>query len=257
MQIHHLALDGPPNWLVPELADVAMVHVTEGLDAVSASVNEAQRGLLPAHGTIVVAQSTALDLTRAPDSKSILCIQLQELPGRICGDALREIPAPPDSRWTLDVRELYADRTIARLERLIPNLRGTILGRKVLSPADLEGLNINLEGGIRIPVPAISISSFCGAPFRDREITLAIHGAISHRRCDTSRSGTGWNFRVSGRGGRLVDDRFIRGSQAAAPQLERLSVRAIPLARRDFVGLAPSGLFEKSFTSVDSGSIMG
>lgn len=66
---------------------------------------------------------------------------------------------------------MYADRIIARLERLIPNLRASILGRKVLSPADLEGLNINLEGGIRIPVPVISISSFCGVPLRDRTIT--------------------------------------------------------------------------------------
>jgi phytoene dehydrogenase-like protein len=146
MQIH-LALDRRPDWLVPELADVAMLHVTEGLDAVSSSVNEAQRGLLPARGTIVVAQPAALDSTRAPDGKSVLWIQLQELPGRILGDALGEIPAPPDGRWTPDVRELYADRIIARLERLIPNLRANILGRKVLSPADLEALNINLEGG--------------------------------------------------------------------------------------------------------------
>jgi phytoene dehydrogenase-like protein len=170
MQIH-LALDRRPDWLVPELADVAMLHVTEGLDAVSASVNEAQRGLLPARGTIVVAQPAALDPTRAPDGKSVLWIQLQELPGRILGDALGEIPAPLDGLWTPDVRELYADRIIARLERLIPNLRANILGRKVLSPADLEALNINLEGGIRIPVPAISTSSFCGAPLRDRAIT--------------------------------------------------------------------------------------
>jgi len=146
MQIH-LALDRRPDWLVPELADVAMLHVTEGLDAVSSSVNEAQRGLLPARGTIVVAQPAALDPTRAPDGKSVLWIQLQELPSRIVGDALGEIPVPPGGRWTPEVRELYADRIIARLERLIPNLHASILGRKVLSPADLEGLNINLEGG--------------------------------------------------------------------------------------------------------------
>jgi phytoene dehydrogenase-like protein len=146
MQIH-LALERRPDWVVPELADVAMLHVTEGLDAVSCSVNEAQRGLLPARGTIVVAQPVVLDPSRAPDGKSILWIQLQELPGRISGDALGEIPAPADGRWNPGVRELYADRVIGRLEKLIPNLRGNILGRKVLSPADLEGLNINLEGG--------------------------------------------------------------------------------------------------------------
>jgi hypothetical protein len=70
--------------------------------------------------------------------------------------------------------------------------------------------------------------------------------AISHRRCDASRSGTRWNFRVSGRGGRLVDDRFIRGSQAAvAPQLERLSVRAIPLGSTGLCRARAAGLFKK------------
>lgn len=132
MQIH-LALDRPPGWPHPELSRVAMLHVTEGLDAVSASVNEAQRGLLPASPTVVVAQPAALDPTRAPPGKSILWIQLQELPSRI--------------HWTEELRERYADRIIARLEKLIPNLHSAILGRRVLSPADLEALNINLEGG--------------------------------------------------------------------------------------------------------------
>jgi phytoene dehydrogenase-like protein len=146
MQIH-LALDRLPEWPQPELSRVAMLHVTEGLDAVSASVNEAQCGLLPARPTVVVAQPVALDPERAPAGKSILWIQLQELPGRIFGDALGEIEAPVDGRWTEEVRERYADRIIARLERLIPNLRGVILGRRVLSPVDLEALNVNLEGG--------------------------------------------------------------------------------------------------------------
>jgi len=146
MQIH-LALDRPPDWVAADLADVAMVHVTEGLDAVSCAVNEAQRGLLPARATIVVAQPAALDPTRVPHGKSILWIQLQELPGRISGDALGEIPPPADGQWTPSVREAYADRIIARLERLIPNLRRSILARRVLSPADLQALNVNLEAG--------------------------------------------------------------------------------------------------------------
>jgi phytoene dehydrogenase-like protein len=146
MQIH-LALDCLPEWPQPELSRVAMLHVTEGLDAVSASVNEAQRGLLPSRPTIVVAQPVALDPARAPAGKGILWIQLQELPGRICGDALGEIAAPADGRWTEEVRERYADRIIARLESLIPNLRRVVLGRRVLSPVDLEALNVNLEGG--------------------------------------------------------------------------------------------------------------
>ena len=55
MQIH-LALSAPPQWNDVKLADVALIHVTPGLDGVSRAVREAEAGLLPAEGTIVVGQ---------------------------------------------------------------------------------------------------------------------------------------------------------------------------------------------------------
>ncbi len=146
MQVH-LALDEPPMWSDPRVGEVAMLHVTPGLDGVSRAVNEAERGLLPTEATIVVAQPTALDSTRAPAGKSILWIQLQELPSRVRGDAAGELEAPPEGRWTAELRERYADRIITRLSALIPNLTRSIAGRAVLSPADLEALNVNLVGG--------------------------------------------------------------------------------------------------------------
>ncbi len=146
MQIH-LALDSPPDWPDPALADVAMVHLTPGIDGVSRAVNEADRGLLPAEATIVLAQPCAADPSRAPEGKWILWIQLQELPRHITGDALDQIPVPEDGKWTEEVREAYADRIIDRLEGQLPGLKKSILGRAVLSPADLERLNINLVGG--------------------------------------------------------------------------------------------------------------
>lgn len=146
MQIH-LALDEAPEWVDPRLAGVAMLHVTPGLDGVSRAVNEAVRGLLPHEATIVVAQPTAVDPSRAPRGKSMLWIQLQELPNRIRGDADGDIQCPPNGTWTEEVRERYADRIIGRLCQYIPNLRRAIIGRKVLSPADLERLNVNLVAG--------------------------------------------------------------------------------------------------------------
>lgn len=145
MQIH-LALSSPPEWANPALRNVAMLHLTPGLDGVSRAVNEAERGLLPAEATIVVAQPIAVDPSRAPAGKWILWIQLQELPRRLKGDALDEIPVA-DGEWTADIRERYADRIIDRLSRHIPNLKSSIVGRAVLSPADLQALNMNLVGG--------------------------------------------------------------------------------------------------------------
>ena len=147
MQIH-LALSELPDWYGDErLARTAIVHVTPGLDGVSRAVNEAERGLLPAEATIVCGQPMAVDPSRAPDGSWIIWIQLQELPaGRVKGDAAGEIDVGEGS-WTEELREAYADRITARLGRHIQNLERATLKRLVLSPAEIEALNVNLVGG--------------------------------------------------------------------------------------------------------------
>ena len=146
MQIHY-ALDRKPEWGENELGRTAMIHLTAGLDGVSAAVNEAERGLLPAEATIVVGQPMALDPSRAPEGSWILWIQLQELPRVVRGDAAGEIDPPPDGMWTSELAERYADRIQARLASHIPNLESSMVGRRVFSPADLESINVNLVGG--------------------------------------------------------------------------------------------------------------
>ena len=146
MQIH-MALDEPPTWAGDErLADTAIVHVTPGLNGVSRAVNEAERGLLPVDATIVVGQPLVVDPQRAPDGKSILWLQLQELPSRPIGDAADELEVG-DGTWTEELREAYADRIQASLASRITNLDSAVLERVVLSPADIEAANINLVGG--------------------------------------------------------------------------------------------------------------
>lgn len=147
MQIH-LALGEPPDWYGDErLARTAIVHVTPGLDGVSRAVNEAERGLLPAEGTIVCGQPVTVDPSRAPEGSWVIWIQLQELPaGRVKGDASQELDVG-DGSWTEELREAYADRITARLGRHIQNLERSTLARVVLSPADIAALNVNLVGG--------------------------------------------------------------------------------------------------------------
>jgi len=146
MQIH-LALSEAPRWAEPSLGAVTYLHLTGGADAVSRAVNEAERGLLPAEPTICVAQPTAVDPSRAPEGRHILWVQLPECPRELRGDAAGEIEVPTNGQWTEAVRERYADRVIAQIARHAPNLPSSILGRAVLSPADLQRLNINLVGG--------------------------------------------------------------------------------------------------------------
>lgn len=146
MQIH-LALSEPPKWADPELNDVCYLHLTDGVAAVSRAVNQAERGLLPESPTICVSQPCSVDPSRAPAGQSVLWIQLPECPRVIQGDAAGEIPVPGNGAWTAEVREAYADRVIECISRHVPNLKASILGRKVVSPADLAALNINLVGG--------------------------------------------------------------------------------------------------------------
>jgi phytoene dehydrogenase-like protein len=146
MQIH-FALSEPPRWEGDErLGGTALLHLTPGLDGVSRAVNEAERGLLPAEATVVVGQPLTMDESRAPEGKGILWIQLQELPWHVKGDAAGELDVG-DGTWTETLRERYAERIQARIARHVPNLESSILRRVVLSPADLQAANVNLEQG--------------------------------------------------------------------------------------------------------------
>ena len=146
MQIHY-ALKSPPKWKNPELAKVALLHLTAGLDAVSKAVNEAERGMLPAEPTICLGQPTAFDPSRAPEGKAILWLQLPEMPRHVKGDAAGEIIVPKDGRWTVALRETYADRVEAIIAKHIPGFKALVIKRRCYSPADLEAMNINLVGG--------------------------------------------------------------------------------------------------------------
>jgi phytoene dehydrogenase-like protein len=146
MQIH-FALSEPPRWEGDDrLARTAVVHLTPGLDGVSRAVNEAERGLLPTEATVVVGQPLTVDDSRAPAGKGMLWIQLQELPWHVKGDAAGELDVG-NGTWDESLRERYADRIQARIARHIPNLEASITRRVVLSPADLQAANINLERG--------------------------------------------------------------------------------------------------------------
>lgn len=140
----HYALDCPPEWLTPGLEDVALIHLSDGIDAVSKSANEAERGLLPETPTICVGQPARLDPTRCPEGKSILWLQIPDAPRQIKGDAAGTIPG---RQWDAPTREAFADRIEAILARHIRDFDRIRLARRAYAPSDLEALNCNLVGG--------------------------------------------------------------------------------------------------------------
>ena len=141
----HYALDGEPDWLSPGLGNVALIHLTDGIDAVSKSANEAERGMLPATPTICVGQPHRLDPSRCPQGKAILWLQIPDAPRVVKGDAAGEIAT--DGIWSEATREAFADRLEAILRRHIRNFDAIKLKRRACSPADLEAMNMNLVGG--------------------------------------------------------------------------------------------------------------
>ncbi|MCX7889348.1 MAG: NAD(P)/FAD-dependent oxidoreductase, partial [Rhodobacteraceae bacterium] len=142
----HYALDRHPEWLTPGLDDVALIHLADGIDSVSRSANEAERGLLPAEPTICVGQPHRLDPSRCPPGKAILWIQIPDAPRQVKGDAAGEI-ATAGTAWTEELREAFADRIERILARHIRGFDRIVLKRRACSPADLEALNVNLVGG--------------------------------------------------------------------------------------------------------------
>ena len=141
----HYALNAPPDWKAGGLQDVALIHLADGIDSVSKSCNEAERGMLPASPTLCVGQPHALDESRCPPGKAVLWIQVPDAPRVIKGDAAGRIRT--GSRWTQETREAFADRIESILAERIENFQEISLARRAYSPADLEALNANLVGG--------------------------------------------------------------------------------------------------------------
>jgi phytoene dehydrogenase-like protein len=141
----HYALDQQPEWLSPGLDDVALIHLADGIDAVSKASNEAERGMLPATPTICVGQPHRLDPSRCPEGKAILWLQIPDAPRVVKGDAGGEIAT--DGTWSEATREAFADRVEGILRWHIKGFDAIRLARRAYSPADLERMNVNLVGG--------------------------------------------------------------------------------------------------------------
>ena len=136
------------DWPDEALRDVQLLHLTDGIDAVSKASNECERGMLPERPTVCVGQPAAADPSRCPDGASILWVQLPEAPREVKGDAGGTIEVPEGGRWTDAVREAHADRVEAMIAAHVPGFpRARCWPAALYSPADLEALNVNLVGG--------------------------------------------------------------------------------------------------------------
>ncbi|HKN53602.1 MAG TPA: NAD(P)/FAD-dependent oxidoreductase [Amycolatopsis sp.] len=141
----HLALSEPPRFDDVRLADTGEPHLTGGLDALSKSVNEATRGMLPVEPTIAFDTPSTVDTSRAPAGKAVSRVQLLDVPIRPHGDAAGEIDV--SDGWTTDVKKAFADRVLALVGRHAPNVPDAVLGMHIIAPDDLAAANRNCGPG--------------------------------------------------------------------------------------------------------------
>lgn len=143
----HLAMDDLPDWAAgPELRDFAYVHLAPSMDQMARTYQQARAGLLPDEPVIVCGQPTVVDPSRAPEGKHVLWLQVRMAPGEIAGDAAGQITA---TDWE-GAAEPFAQRALDIVERYAPGTGDKILGRRIVTPAELEADNPNLVGGDQV-----------------------------------------------------------------------------------------------------------
>jgi len=137
------ALDGPIPWATEGTARAGTVHVTGGLDALSVSAGELDRGVVPAAPFLIVGQYAHFDPSRQPaghDTAWAYTHVPQHVTGDAGGDAL-------GGSWDAAELERMAARMEAQLEQVAPGFRERIVGRHVAGPRELEAADANLVGG--------------------------------------------------------------------------------------------------------------
>lgn len=143
----HLAMDSLPDWAAgAELKSFAYVHLAPSLDQMARTYQQALAGLLPDEPILVVGQPSGQDASRAPEGKHVLWLQVRMTPGTIKGDARGEISA---TDWA-GAAEPMAERALDILEAHAPGTRAKILGRRIVTPQELESENPNLVGGDQV-----------------------------------------------------------------------------------------------------------
>jgi phytoene dehydrogenase-like protein len=120
------ALDGPIPWRDPACLGASTVHVGGTLDEIAAAEAAVWRGEHPDRPFVIVVQASLFDSTRAPSGKHTAWAYCHVPSGSLM------------------------DRTDAierQMERYAPGFRDLVLGRHVMTTADLERYNANNVGG--------------------------------------------------------------------------------------------------------------
>ncbi len=135
-------LDGPIPWSASDARRAPVVHVTDGVDALTVQSSQLRMGLIPEHPFLVFGQYSMVDPSRQPEGKETAWAYTH-VPQRVRGDAGGALTG----RWDdAELGELAA-RCEGEIEELAPGFRALIRQRRVLGPGQLEREDPSLVGG--------------------------------------------------------------------------------------------------------------
>jgi phytoene dehydrogenase-like protein len=137
------ALDGPIPWTAPAAGRAGTVHLARDMDHLTDVAGQLAKRLIPSDPYLILGQMTTTDPTRSPaGTESVWAYSHvpQAAKGDAGDDGLTGV-------WDAREVELYVRRMEDQVEQLAPGFRDRIRGRHVMSPAQLEDHDANLQAG--------------------------------------------------------------------------------------------------------------
>ncbi len=112
------------------------ISISPSVDYLERAYDEAKYGEFSRRPYMDIVIPTTLDPTMAPPGKHVMSVFAQYAPYALAGG------------WTDARREAFGDAVVDTLAEYAPNLRGAILHRQVITPADIERIVGLSEGNI-------------------------------------------------------------------------------------------------------------
>ena len=135
-------LDAPIPWSAAEARRAPVVHVTDGVDALTVQSSQLRMGLVPEHPFLIFGQYSMIDPSRQPEGKETAWAYTH-VPQRVRGDAGGSL----EGRWDQAELDEMTQRCEGEIDRLAPGFRSLVRRRRVLGPSDLQRSDRNLVGG--------------------------------------------------------------------------------------------------------------
>lgn len=129
-----LARDADPSLRIRALRGA--ISISPSVDYLERAYDDAKYGEFSRHPYMDIVIPSMIDPGMAPPGKHVMSVFVQYAPYDLNGG------------WTDDRREAFGDAVVNTISRYAPNFKSLILGRQVLTPADIERVTGLSEGNI-------------------------------------------------------------------------------------------------------------